>query len=152
VTNALSLGVFIALVVAAAMTGAMFMPGTWYETLAKPVWTPPNWLFAPAWTVLYLMIAVAGWRAWQADGVGTVLVIWCVGLAFNAAWSFLMFGQHQIGWALVDAIAMLVSIVAFMVVVWPHDRTAALLFVPYLAWVGFATALNYAIWQLNPGS
>ncbi|MGQ0672894.1 MAG: TspO/MBR family protein [Hyphomicrobium sp.] len=146
----LSLLPFLLLVVAAATTGALFMPGAWYAGLAKPSWTPPDWLFGPAWTVLYFMIAVAGWRVWQAEGLGPALVIWLVGLAFNAAWSYLMFGIHRIDLALFDAFAMLASIIAFILAAWRVDATAALLFVPYLAWVSFATVLNYTIQQMNP--
>lgn len=145
-----SLAVFIALVFGAALTGAKYMPGPWYETLSKPWWTPPNWLFAPAWTVLYLMIAVAGWRVWQAEGFGPVLLVWAIGLAFNAAWSYLMFGAHRIDLALVDAVAMWLSIVAFIFLARKVDGTASLLFVPYLVWVSYATALNAKILQLNP--
>lgn len=144
-----SLLVFLALVGSAALTGAKFMPGAWYETLAKPWWTPPNWLFGPAWTVLYIMIAVAGWRIWETQGLGPALCVWLAGLAFNAAWSWLMFGEHRIDLALADAVAMLVSILAFIWLAMPVDRTAALLFVPYLVWVSYATALNLEILRLN---
>lgn len=145
----LTLLVFVIVVAAAASFGGLFMPGAWYEALAKPTWTPPNWVFGPVWAVLYAMIAVAGWRVWLKDGQSALLVIWIVGLILNALWSWLMFGQHLIGWALVDIFMLLVLIVAFIGAAWPRDRFAALLFVPYAAWVSFATALNFALWQLN---
>jgi benzodiazapine receptor len=146
----LSLAPFLAAVCIVALSGARFMPGAWYESLEKPPWTPPNWLFGPAWTVLYLMIAIAGWLAWQREGFGIALGFWCANLVLNAAWSWLMFGQRRIGAAFADAIAMLLTIVAFMVSAWPSSQTAALLFLPYLAWVTFAAALNYSILRRNP--
>lgn len=149
-TSWLTLVPFLAAVVVVALAGMKFMPGEWYAALAKPPWTPPNWVFAPAWTTLYLMIAVAGWLVWRAEGVGPALAIWVANLMFNAAWSWLMFGRHEIGWALADAMAMLITIVLFVVAAWSVSRAAALLFVPYLAWVGYATALNWAIFARNP--
>lgn len=140
---------FLLLVAAAATTGAFFMPGAWYAGLAKPSWTPPDWLFGPAWSVLYLMIALAGWRVWRTQGVGPAVAIWLAGLALNTAWSYLMFGMHRIDLALLDAFGMLASIVAFITVAWRIDVPAAVLFVPYLVWVSFATALNFTILRLN---
>lgn len=146
----LSLLPFIGAVFAVASTGAIFMPGAWYQSLKKPVWTPPSWLFAPAWTILYGMIAVAGWLVWKADGGRLVLSIWAANLVFNAAWSWLMFGRRQIAMALVDAFAMLGTIVLFILWAAPVSMTAAWLFVPYLAWVSFAAFLNFTILRLNP--
>ncbi len=145
-----SLIVFLVLVGAAATTGGLFKPGPWYETLVKPSWTPPNWLFPIAWTVLYTMIAIAGWRVWQAEGLGAALTVWGIGLVLNMAWSWLMFGRQDIGLALVDLILMWISIVIFIVLAMPIDRTAALLFAPYLVWVSYAGALNFVIWKWNP--
>lgn len=141
---------FLLLVVVVASSGALFMPGDWYRTLDKPSWTPPDWLFGPAWSVLYLMMAIAGWLVWQAEGFGPALAVWGLNLAFNAAWSWLMFGRRQIALALVDAIAMLVTIVAFMLLAAPVSSTASWLFLPYLAWVAFATALNTSLLRRNP--
>lgn len=148
-SNAVSLVVFLALVSLAAVTGSQFMPGPWYETLAKPWWTPPKWLFPIAWTILYIMIAVAGWRVWKAEGIGPALMVWALGLVFNAAWSWIMFGEKQIGWALADLVAMWLTVAAFIVLALPVDRTAALLFVPYIVWVSYAGALNFVIWRWN---
>jgi tryptophan-rich sensory protein len=145
----LSLLVFVALVAAAALSGGQFRPGAWYAALAKPSWTPPGWLFGPVWAVLYLMIAVAGWLVWRAEGLRAALMVWGVQLALNGAWSWLMFGRQAIGLALIDILAMLAAIIAFIVLAWPVSRPAAGLFVPYLAWVSFATALNATIWRMN---
>ena len=145
----LSLLPFIAVVFAVALSGAIFMPGDWYRSLDKPSWTPPDWLFAPAWTVLYVMIAVAGWLVWKAAGAGAALAVWGLNLLFNGAWSWLMFGRRDIRAALFDAVAMFVTIVAFIALAWPSSTTAAWLFVPYPSWVSFATALNALILSLN---
>jgi benzodiazapine receptor len=144
-----SLFVFLALVAAASATGALYEPGPFYAALAKPAWTPPDWIFAPAWAILYVMIALAGWIVWRAQGLGAALWVWLVQLCLNAAWPWLMFGRKQIDMAMIDVTAMWLVIVAFIVVAWPVRRSASLLFVPYLAWVSFAAALNFAVLRLN---
>ncbi|MEQ1577031.1 MAG: TspO/MBR family protein [Hyphomicrobium sp.] len=149
-TQYVPLAAFIGLVCFAAVTGALFSTGTWYEALNKPWWTPPNWLFSIVWPVLYIMIAVGGWRVWKVEGIGPAVAVWGIGLTLNAAWSWIMFGEHQIGWALADLIAMWISIAVFIWIAWPLDRTAACLFLPYLIWAGYAGALNLNIWQNNP--
>ncbi len=140
---------FLAVVALAALSGAFFRPGDWYRRLAKPSWTPPDWLFGPAWSILYLMIAWAGWLVWKADGFGPALGMWAANLVFNFAWSWLMFGRRQIAAALADALAMLATIIGFIGFAWPVSQTAALLFVPYLFWVSFASALNLDILRRN---
>lgn len=140
---------FALLVLAAAVSGSMFAPGPWYAGLAKPSWTPPNWIFPVAWTILYVMIAIAGWLAWRAEGLGRAVIIWGIGLIFNALWSFLMFGGHDIFAALVDITLLWLAIAAFIVATWRSEPRAAYLFLPYLVWVSYAGALNFAIWRLN---
>lgn len=147
--NVLTLLGFLALTAAAAAFGAQFMPGQWYAALTKPAWTPPNSVFGPVWSVLYLAIAVAGWLAWRSGKAKTALVFWGVGLILNAAWSLLFFGQHLIGVALLDIVLLLATILGFVITAWPHARLASILFLPYLAWVSYATALNFALWRLN---
>ena len=139
-----------AAVLAAATFGSTFMPGAWYAALAKPAWTPPNWAFAPVWSVLYLFIALAGWLVWRAEGFGTALKIWIFQLVLNAAWSWVMFGQHAIGAALGVIVALWFAIGAFITAAHRVSRNAALLFVPYWMWVSLATALNFQVWRLNP--
>lgn len=148
--SVLSLAVFLALVAAVSLTGQTYLPGAWYETLAKPEWTPPNWLFPPVWAGLYVLIALAGWRVYEREGFGPALAVWLIGLALNCAWSVLMFGQHRIGLAALDIAALWVTILAFIALTWRTSRIASLLFVPYLVWVSYAVALNVAIYQLNP--
>jgi tryptophan-rich sensory protein len=143
------LAMFIAVVAAVALTAGQFMPGAWYAGLAKPVWTPPNWLFGPVWSVLYLMIAVAGWLVWESEAAPSARWLWVAQLALNGIWSPVMFGLNNITLALIVIVLMWVSIAAFVGATWRHVRTAALLFVPYLVWVSYATALNFAIWRLN---
>lgn len=147
-----SLLVFFAAVAAAALTGSQFSPGDWYEALAKPSWTPPDWLFGPVWTVLYIAIAVAGWLVWRGASrqVSAALVLWVVQLGLNTAWSWLFFGLHRTGLALVDIALLLLVIVAFLFAAWPIRRAASWLFVPYALWVGYAASLNLFIWHFNP--
>jgi benzodiazapine receptor len=148
-------GSWLALVVIAALTagaaafGSMFGPGSWYASLTKPSWNPPNWIFPLVWTPLYVMIALAGWRLWRGGPRSAAFIWWCVQLALNAAWSWLFFGQQSIGGALVDIIALWLAIGATIVAAWPRDRAAATLLMPYWAWVTFAVTLNLALWRLN---
>lgn len=148
-SDVLSFIPFLVAVVAIAASGAVFRPGEWYLSLDKPWWTPPSWLFAPAWSVLYLMIAIAGWLVWKQAGFGLAFGFWILNLAANAAWSWLMFGRRQMALALVDAIAMLITILAFIRFASPISPAAAWLFVPYLAWVTFASALNLSLLLRN---
>lgn len=149
-TDTIGLGVFFVLTAAAAVTGGLFGPGPWYLQLNKPSWTPPGWAFPVVWTVLYIMIAIAGWKVWQAHGLGLVVAVWAIQMVLNASWSWIMFGRQQIGWALLDAGGMWISIAAFIALAWPVSQTAALLFMPYLLWVTIAFVLNLRIFQMNP--
>jgi tryptophan-rich sensory protein len=140
---------FVVLTFVAAASGAVFVPGAWYASLAKPWWTPPGWVFAPIWMVLYILIAVAGWLIWYNGGVSTALLAWGIQLAFNAAWSYLMFGLRRIDLAAVDVVLMLVSISLTIFLSWDVSRTAAYLLMPYLAWVVIAATLNLTILAMN---
>ena len=126
--------------------------GSWYAGLVKPSFNPPDWVFGPVWTALYLMIAVAGWRVWRRrgqPGARAALAAWGVQLALNLGWSFLFFGARLIGAALVEIVVLLAAIVVTAVLSWRIDRVAGGLLVPYIAWVGFATLLNASLWRLN---
>jgi tryptophan-rich sensory protein len=145
-----TLALFILLVLGGGtLIGLMTLPGEWYAGLAKPPFNPPNWIFAPVWTLLYIMVAVAGWRTWQRGPRSAAMAVWFIQLALNFVWSPVFFGAHRIGAALAVIVALLATIIAFIVMAWPRDRFAALLFTPYAAWVGFATLLNGALWYLN---
>lgn len=131
------------------MIGYTNQPGAWFAGLAKPAFNPPGWLFAPVWSALYLMIAVAGWRMWEAHRASSAMVIWAVALALNFLWSPVFFGMQNPGAALAVILPLLALIYTFIAKAWRLDRVSAWLFVPYAAWVSFATVLNGAIWRLN---
>ncbi|MBF9232774.1 TspO/MBR family protein [Microvirga alba] len=126
---------------------------TWYAGLVKPGFTPPNWLFAPVWTLLYAMMAYALWRILalpkSTPDRAAAITTFFVQLALNSLWSWAFFGARSPLAGLVVILALIVAIVATIRAFWPLDRTAALLLVPYLAWVGYATALTGAVWYLN---
>jgi tryptophan-rich sensory protein len=145
-----SLIVFLILTLATGLVASQFLPDAWYASLQKPAFNPPNWVFPPAWTVLYVLMAIAAWRVWKRDGSSSAIVLWVVQLLFNAAWMWLFFGLHRPDLALADILILLVLIVALTFVFWRRDRLAGVLLVPYVAWVAFASVLNYALWQLNP--
>ena len=120
----------------------------WYEGLHKPPFKPPNWIFAPVWTTLYVLMAVAAWRVWRREGLRP-LGLYILQLAANFAWSFIFFGEHAIRAALAEIILLFVLVLVTMWDFWGRDRIAGLLFLPYTAWVLFAGFLNAAIWRLN---
>jgi len=138
-------------VAAAALIGGLGVAGTAaeYQNLEQPSWAPPSWLFGPVWTILYAMIAVAGWLVWRRTGWNRALTVYAVQLVLNALWTPIFFGFGRYGLALVDIVAMWLLIGATIVLFRPISRTAAWLLVPYWAWVTFATALNAAIWSAN---
>jgi benzodiazapine receptor len=140
---------------AAAAFGSRFPPGDWYATLPKPSWTPPSWIFGAAWTLLYALIAAAGWIAWRRAttprGKRLVIAAWSVQMALNAAWSWLFFGLHAQALAMADLIALFFAIVVCIVLFRRIAPLAALLFVPYAIWVSFAGLLQAAILALQRG-
>ena len=131
------------------LIGYATLPGAWYASLIKPPFNPPSWVFAPAWTILYVLIAVAGWRTWLREPAGAAMKIWGAQLVLNFAWSPTFFGAKLMGPALVVILALLASIVLFIATVWNRDRLSGWLFVPYAAWVAFATLLNASLLLLN---
>jgi len=142
--------VFVVGVVGAGwLIGATNLPGNWYAGLAKPGFVPPNWAFPVAWTILYVLIAVAGWRTFRREPSSKAMLVWYVQLALNFIWSPVMFTMHQIGAALLILIGLFVAIVTYIGLELSRDRLAAALFMPYAAWVAFAGVLNAAIWRLN---
>lgn len=146
----LSLLLFLALVLGGGLAiGFLTAPGPWYAELTKPSFNPPAWLFGPVWTVLYVLIAIAGWRVWQLDRQSWPMKLWWTQLALNFLWSPVFFGAHQIGLALFVVLSLLLATIGFSATVWRLDRPAALLFAPYIAWVAFASILNASVWLLN---
>jgi translocator protein len=131
------------------LIGFLTIPGEWYASLNKPFFNPPNWLFGPAWTFLYILIAIAGWRIWRRAPHGTAMKIWWVALALNFLWSPVFFGAQQVGFGLVVVLAMLLSILLFIAAARHADRLSSFLFLPYAGWVAFASLLNASIFLLN---
>ncbi|MBB4001912.1 TspO/MBR family protein [Aurantimonas endophytica] len=147
----LTLGVFIVLVFAVAMSGAIFKPGPWYQRLDKPSWTPPNWAFPVVWSALYVMIAVAGWRVYETAGlVALPFAVYGLQLVLNFAWSWLFFGIRRPDLAFVDVVLMALAIAANIALFAPIDAIAAWLMVPYLVWAIIAACLNRSVWRRNP--
>lgn len=131
------------------LIGATNLPGSWYAALNKPSFNPPNWLFPSAWTLLYILIAFAGWRTYKSQPRGTAMLLWVAQLVLNFCWSPVMFTMHAIGPALAVVSLLLLAILGFITFQWRSDRVASWLFVPYGAWVSFATLLNYSLYRLN---
>jgi tryptophan-rich sensory protein len=146
----LSLWLFIAIVLGIGLAvGFTTAPGAWYQGLAKPSFNPPDWLFGPVWSLLYVLIAIAGWRIWRIAPDSGAMRLWGLQLLLNYLWSPVFFGLQRPGLALLVIVALLAAIVGFVALARPLDRPAAWLFVPYALWVAFATLLNAAIWRLN---
>lgn len=142
--------VFFTLVVGGGLViGYFTAPGEWYAQLEKPSFNPPGWVFGPVWTILYVLIAIAGWRVWRQDATGWPVRLWSAQLALNFLWSPTFFAAHLIGAALAVVLLLLAAVLGFIAVSWRQDRPAALLFIPYAAWVSFATLLTASILTLN---
>ena len=155
-TLAIGLVVSIALCFFAAGIGGWATAGSvdseWFVTLNKPSWNPPNWLFGPVWSALYLMMGIAAWLVWMRSEPGkSMFALGWFGfhLMLNVLWSVLFFGLQQPGWSAVEIVLLWCSIVVSIVLFYRHSRLAAGLLVPYLMWVTFASYLNYTIWSLN---
>ena len=126
---------------------------TFYAQLALPAWAPPAWVFGPVWTTLYAIMGIAAWLVWRARGFGralSALLLYLLQLGVNVLWSWLFFHWHLGLLALADILLLLTLVLATMIAFWRIHAPAGWLLVPYFLWVGFASALNYAIWQLNP--
>ncbi|WP_300072035.1 TspO/MBR family protein [uncultured Ruegeria sp.] len=131
------------------LIGLMTAPGEWYANLAKPIFNPPNWIFGPVWSVLYVLIAWIGWRQFEVDKRSVAMRLWWAQLGLNFLWSPVFF-VLQLPWvALLIILALLSVIIAFIRNVSASDRVATFAFLPYLAWVTFASTLNLSISILN---
>jgi tryptophan-rich sensory protein len=141
---------FVAIIVAISLgIGYVTAPGEWYGSLTKPAFNPPSWVFGPVWTVLYILIGIAGWRIWRIARRSGAMMLWVAQMILNWLWSPAFFGAEAPLLALAIIFAMLVSILLFIARAWKHDRLSAGLFVPYAAWVAFATVLNGSLVLLN---
>jgi len=148
----LALLLCLALCFAAGWFGAQFKPGEWYDQLAKPSWTPPNWLFGPVWGVLYVTMGLSAWLVWQQVGVRKAtlaFVFFVVQLLLNAAWSWVFFGLRRPGLAFGDIVLLWAAILVTLVLFWRRRPLSGGLLIPYLIWVSFAAALNLSLWRLN---
>ena len=127
--------------------------GTWYIQINKPTWNPPNQIFAPMWTTLYIMMGIALFLIWKSNAAAAdkkkAITFWGIQMLLNFLWSFIFFNQHLIGHALADIVGMWLFILFTIFAFAKIHKTAAWLLVPYIAWVSFAGVLNYAIWRLN---
>ena len=126
---------------------------SFYVQLSQPTWAPPGWLFGPVWTALYVMMAIAAWLVWRRGGFKTnqtALTLFLVQLLLNGLWSWLFFAWQQGALAFVNITLLWLLIAATLLAFWRINKTAGALLIPYLLWVSFASALNYAVWQLNP--
>lgn len=157
-SNTLKLFLSILLPLAIGTTSGFFTAsnvGSWYQTIARPSWNPPNWIFGPVWTALYILMGVALYLVWRSDAAPAVkrvaLLLFGLQLILNFFWSIIFFAMHQPGWALIEMGALWLTIIATILAFAPVSRTAAWLLVPYICWVSFAFLLNGAIWRLNSG-
>ncbi len=142
--------IFLLASVAAAATGVIFRPGAWYAGLRKPSFTPPNWAFPVVWTTIYLLSAIAATRVAPLPGAGMALALWSAQIALNTLWTPVFFGARQMALAMVVMATLLVTVAAMVLSFWSLDWRAGLLLLPYLAWLGVATALNWRVWRDNP--
>lgn len=155
VRSGLGLAVLVAICLGTGGIGAALTTpeiNGWYRSIAKPSWNPPDAIFGPVWTTLYVLMAFATWLVWKPAGVRAAaapLTLFAVQLFLNCAWSWIFFGMHQPGWAFVEIVTLWIAISATMVAYFRRSRIAGWLLVPYLAWVSFAGVLNFTIWRLN---
>jgi tryptophan-rich sensory protein len=152
-----TLGLFTWIVVCFAFSAlgaaASIQARSFYGALTRPEWAPPGWLFGPVWTVLYLMMAIAAWMIWRRGGFAAnrvALSLFVAQLAFNALWTWMFFAWQLGALAFVEVLLLWALIATVIVVFYRKRALAAVLLVPYLMWVSFASALTYSLWQLNP--
>ncbi|MEZ6064547.1 MAG: TspO/MBR family protein [Planctomycetaceae bacterium] len=153
----LALMLFVGVCLGAGGLGAMATTPEidgWYRTIERPAWSPPDWVFGPVWTTLYVLMGIAAWLVWrlgaQSRNIGPSR-LFVIQLILNIAWSWIFFARHEIGWAAVEIVVLWLAIVATTIAFFRRSRIAGWLLVPYLAWVTFASYLNFTLWQLNKG-
>lgn len=154
-TRGIGFVVFIVICLGAGGLGAALTTpeiNGWYRTIVKPSWNPPDSIFGPVWTTLYVMMAIAAWLVWKPAGLQAAaapLTLFAFQLLLNSVWSWIFFGMHQPAWAFAEIVTLWLAIAATMVAFFHRSRIAGWLLVPYLAWVSFASVLNFTIWRLN---
>ena len=149
----ISLAVFLGITSAVAAVGSIATRGgqDWYDTIDKPAFNPPDWVFGPVWTTLYVFMSVAAWLVYRERKPGRALALgaWGAQLALNLAWSWIFFGAHEPGLALLEIVALFASIAVTIPLFVRINRAAAAFMAPYLGWVAFAGVLNFEVWRLN---
>lgn len=153
VWSGLALVAWLILTFTAAAVGSLFLPGEWYARLNKPTWNPPGWIFGPVWTFLYTVMAIAAWLIWKRGGFTqqrVALSLFLAQLLLNMLWSPLFFGLRNPMLALVDILLLWIVLLFTAVAFWKTCPRAGIMMVPYLAWVTFASALNFTLWRMNP--
>lgn len=146
----LTRGIFVLIALGGGLIiGTLTAPGDWYAALNKPWFNPPNWIFAPVWTLLYVLIAFAGWRSWEQDRSSPRTRLWFVQMGLNFLWSPTFFAMQQLWLAFAIIVLLLTAILAFIRQSWSTDQAAAAAFLPYAAWVAFATLLNLSLAVMN---
>ena len=149
-TRTITLIAFVVLCVGGgSLVGLQNLPGVWYDGLVKPFFNPPAWIFGPVWAVLYAMIAIAGWRTWMRASDSGLMILWFAQLALNLTWSPVFFTYHWMLLAAFIIVLMVFLTLGFIVKSWKVDRSAALLMLPYLAWISFAAILDVSLWWIN---
>lgn len=143
--------IFLAACGTAASTGSLFPPGPWYQELEKPPWTPPNWLFPVAWTVIYIFLAIAAARIAPQPGAAYALALWALQIALNTLWTPVFFGLHRKFAGLVIICCLWVVAMATLIAAWRVDTLAGILLIPYVIWLSYAATLNAYIVRNNPG-
>ena len=152
IESIVELGICLAVCMGAAVIGVFFSPGEWYDMLAKPSWTPPDDIFPWVWSILYITMGIALWLIWRqrgAKGIKGPLLVFILQLLLNAAWSYLFFGLHMTGLALIDAIFLTITLLVTVILFWRVYVIAGVILLPYLLWMIFAVWLNFMIWHLN---
>lgn len=154
--NTLRLIIAIAIPLVVGFTSGYFTitgVGSWYQTIQRPSWNPPNWIFGPVWTTLYILMGIALYLVWKADVESRIkknaVLFFALQLTFNFFWSFIFFNRQQPGWAFAEIVVLWILILLTIFAFAKINRLAAWLLVPYIAWVSFASILNYTIWKLN---
>ncbi len=148
----LALTGWLALTFSATLTGLVVDTSGWYEDLTKPAWNPPNWIFGPVWTALYILMAIAAWMVWKQGGWKQQrwpLTLFLIQWLLNLLWTPLFFGLQRPDLAFAEIILLLAALLATIATFWRVKRKAAILLIPYALWVSFAALLNFTIWRLN---
>lgn len=147
-----SLVICLAFCLATGWIGSRFLPGAWYESLVKPSWTPPNSVFGPVWTLLYIMMGIAAWLVWQRRNVARVttpLFLFAVQLILNGMWSYVFFGRQQPAAAFFEIVVLWIAVILTLIGFWRIRSTSGAMMIPYCLWVSFAAVLNFEFWRLN---